>query len=273
MTENDINIAIQWAKQEGWNPGINDAKTFYNSDPKAFFIGKIGDKPIAVASATIYDDHYAFFGFLMVKKEFRGQGYGLAITQHRLKYIGNRNAGLDGVVQMQQKYSRNGFKLYHRNIRYELAKYQTKEANKQVIDISDIDFKKLLKFDSLYFPAKREKFLSLWIKQKNSYALAYVDDNNEINGYAVMRKCHIGYKIGPLFAKTSHVAESLFETMLINADGEIVYLDIPQTNLNALALVKKYNMNMVFETGRMYLHNQPQLPIDEIYGITSFEFG
>ncbi|WP_157671510.1 GNAT family N-acetyltransferase [Francisella halioticida] len=102
MTEQDIDIAVEWARQEGWNPGLEVAKTFYKSDPDAFFIGKINGKPVAVASATIYEDSYSFLGFLIVKKEFRDQGYGLAITQHRLNYIGNRNAGLDGVVQMQK---------------------------------------------------------------------------------------------------------------------------------------------------------------------------
>ena len=40
MSEKEIHdVAIQWAKEEGWNPGLHDAKCFYAQNPHTFFLG------------------------------------------------------------------------------------------------------------------------------------------------------------------------------------------------------------------------------------------
>jgi hypothetical protein len=55
--------------------------------------------------------------------------------------------------------------------------------------------------------------------------------------------------------------------------GEAFYLDTPEVNPNAIQLVETYRMEMGFETARMYTQEAPDLPIQNIYGITSFELG
>jgi hypothetical protein len=40
-----------------------------------------------------------------------------------------------------------------------------------------------------------------------------------------------------------------------------------------MTLSKEIGMTPVFHTARMYLGETPELPIQEIYGITSFELG
>ncbi len=37
MTIADLRLALSMAADEGWNPGIDDAKNFYVADPKGFF--------------------------------------------------------------------------------------------------------------------------------------------------------------------------------------------------------------------------------------------
>ena len=63
MTRDEIDLAIEWAAHEGWNPGLYDAECFYKADPRGFFIGLLENKPIAVVSGVIYDKKYAFGGF------------------------------------------------------------------------------------------------------------------------------------------------------------------------------------------------------------------
>ncbi len=53
MTRKELDIAIEWAALEGWNPGINDADCFFATDPKGFFIGLLDSKPIACFSAVV----------------------------------------------------------------------------------------------------------------------------------------------------------------------------------------------------------------------------
>ncbi|MBA7486639.1 hypothetical protein ES707_22200 [subsurface metagenome] len=55
--------------------------------------------------------------------------------------------------------------------------------------------------------------------------------------------------------------------------GEPVYLDTPEPNAAAVALARGQGMNPVFETARIYTKTVPDLPLDEIFGVTSFELG
>ena len=106
MTKDQLYLALELAKNEGWNPGIHDAECFYEVDSKGFFIGFLGEKPIATGSAVIYDDHYAFCGLYIVRPEYRGQGFGLELTKERLNYVGDRITGIDGVIENIEKYKK-----------------------------------------------------------------------------------------------------------------------------------------------------------------------
>ena len=77
-------------------------------------------RTVAAASSVIYDERFAFFGLLIVKKECRDRGYGWPITNKRLEYIGVRNAALMALLKcrMQAAYAKNSFKYAHRNFRF-----------------------------------------------------------------------------------------------------------------------------------------------------------
>ncbi len=47
MRGDEISLAIDWAAEEGWNPGLADESCFASADPKGFFIGEYEGKPAA----------------------------------------------------------------------------------------------------------------------------------------------------------------------------------------------------------------------------------
>ena len=55
--------------------------------------------------------------------------------------------------------------------------------------------------------------------------------------------------------------------------NEIVFLDLPEPNGDAMAMAREAGMAPVFEAARMYAGPAPALPLSGIYGITSFELG
>ena len=273
MTRDELNVAVDWAKNEGWNPGLNDSHCFYQTDPQGFFAGILDGKIIAVGSAVIYDEQFAFCGFYIVDKRYRDQGYGMQLTQARLAYVGARNAGIDGVLEMVDNYTRIGYRFAHNNARYALENQQlTPQPDSAVVDLTTVSFAQLIDYDRHYFPAPRAQFLAGWIKQDQALALAYVDDQ-QLKGYGVIRKCFTGYKIGPLFADSALIAEQLFAHLVQHAHGEVVFLDIPENNSLAVDLVTHYGMSKVFATARMYLKGEPKITMQGIYGITTFELG
>lgn len=273
MKESEIQIAIDWADKEGWNPGLHDAKNFWQADPHGYFIGLLDGVPIAVGSAVVYDEHFAFCGLYIVKPEYRQQGFGIQLTHERLKYTGNRITGIDGVLENVSKYQKIGYVAAHKNIRFELTTFpQAMLYSAQVVDLKKIDFTTLENFERPYFPAKRTNFLKCWIEQADAYALGYIE-RDELKGYGVIRKCKKGYKIGPLFAKTPIAAQELFESLCNRVTEGPIYLDVPEINEDALKLVSQYQMKPTFEVMRMYRNGFPNMDLEGIYGITTYELG
>ncbi|WP_028223381.1 GNAT family N-acetyltransferase [Paraburkholderia oxyphila] len=270
MSANEIPISIDWASTEGWNPGHHDSHCFREADPDGFFIGLCRSEPIACLAAVAYNEHFGFIGLYIVKPEFRGHGFGMRIWQHGMHYLGNRNIGLDGVLAQQPNYRKSGFQLAYRNIRYQGQVNGIGCAH--VTAASNVPLDQLLAYDRQCFPAARERFISAWISQPDSVALATIDAGR-IAGYGVIRRCKTGCKIGPLFADDADVATGLLRALAARMPGELIVLDVPETNPAAVALAERHGMTSVFETARMYTKDAPAIAIDRVFGVTSFELG
>jgi GNAT superfamily N-acetyltransferase len=273
MDRKEVDIAIEWAAMEGWNPGFHDADCYFTADPNGFFIGLIGDEPIATISAIKYGASFGFLGFYIVKPEYRGKGYGIQIWNAALKYLEGRNIGLDGVVAQQDNYKKSGFKLAYRNIRYEGVFSCPLPPGSEILALSKLAFETIDAYDRPFFPENRSQFIKSWINQPDGYSLGIMQ-NGKLSGYGTIRACRIGYKIGPLFADNPQLAESLFLALKSKViSSEPVFLDVPAVNQPALALAERYNMKVSFETARMYTGERPDTPVHHLFGVTSFEVG
>jgi len=273
MTADEVELAIEWAAIEGWNPGLHDAQCFRAADPDGFFVGVLRGEPVGCMSAVAYDEHFGFIGLYIVKPGFRGKGLGLRIWRHGIAYLGARNIGLDGVVERQADYKKSGFQLAYRNIRYQrVAPNVTTKTDNMLRDLRELPFEKLAAYDRTLFPSTREPFLRAWLEQKDAVALAKVVDGR-IHGYGVLRRCREGRKIGPLFADDAQIAEELFTALAAHCPGETIVLDVPEPNAEAVALAESHGMTSVFETARMYTRRTPDIPLARLFGVTSFELG
>jgi GNAT superfamily N-acetyltransferase len=272
MHADEVQTAINWAAQEGWNPGIHDAQTFYAADPDGFFVGEINNEAIAVGSAVVYDEHFAFCGLYIVKPEYRGKGYGIELTQARLQYAKPRNVGIDGVVENISIYERIGYRLAYHNVRFQGIAVNIDIDSKAITPLSNVLFSDIETYDRQCFPAYRSKFLRAWITQADSLALGFVE-NGRLLGYGVRRRCIEGHKIGPLFADNPRIADQLFLALQQDIPSDAIFLDIAEINPAAEKLVLSHNMEPVFSTGRMYLQGKPELAYEKLFGITTFELG
>ncbi|KPV53544.1 GCN5 family acetyltransferase [Kouleothrix aurantiaca] len=273
MTRGEVEIAIDWASREGWNPGLHDAACFYAADPQGFLLGKLNGEAISTISAVKYGDNFGFIGLYIVEKRFRHQGHGIQIWDRALADLKGRAVGLDGVVAQQENYKRSGFALAHRNIRYAGTSAGAGGAEPTCVSLADIAFADLATYDRRFFPAQRDAFLNAWVSQPQSHALGIVE-NGQLSGYGVIRACQAGYKIGPLNAESPGIAATLFAALVGSIPpGATFYLDVPEPNRQAVALAQSHGMTPSFETARMYIGAAPALPLGKIFGITSFELG
>lgn len=273
MRKDEVGYAIGLAAAEGWNPGLFDAQAFYATDPEGFFIGLLGDEPIGCISAVSYEGKFGFIGLYIVAPPYRGKGYGVQLWQHAVNRLDGLNIGLDGVVERQPQYAQSGFRLAYRNIRFACSAKPATAENEALIELGNVAMDKLLAYDAPFFPVQRRTFLEAWLSMPNAYSLGYMQ-NGELLGYGVLRECSSGFKIGPLFANDPDTAESLFTGLISKAPaGSLVYLDVPEPNVDALALVDRHEMQKVFETARMYTGEVPDMGLENTYGITTFELG
>ncbi|NOE34757.1 GNAT family N-acetyltransferase [Ruegeria sp. HKCCD7318] len=280
LTAAEVQHAVDWAGREGWNPGVHDAECFRPTDPDGFLGGFLDGEMISSVSAVNYNADFAFLGFYIVKPEFRHHGHGLEIAQHALAHCGSRNMGLDGVVEQQENYRKSGFTFAYNNYRFAgtktrmLAKLGT-SSNDCVADLSSAS-DELKAYDRDMFPAARDLFLESWLSAYNHVSKVY-SDNGRIQGYATLRPCITGYKVGPLFADNTDIARALLAALLTaipeDHNEHEVFVDMPQPNTSAFALADALGLDKVFETARMYSSHQPDIDLDRIFGVTTFELG
>jgi GNAT superfamily N-acetyltransferase len=282
MSEADIERAVEWAAVEGWNPGTSDAICFASVDPQGFFGGWLGDRMIASISVVNYTPDFAFLGFYIVEPSSRGLGYGYRLWQHAVRHAGNRLIGLDGVPAEQDNYRRSGFELAYGNIRFggnlsgpSDIPHATPTPGLEITPLAHT-ISSISEFDRKVFPAARDAFLNAWVSAPGHVARAALRDGKSV-GYGVIRQCRNGRKIGPLFAEDRPVAETILAALMASptAQGSSseIFLDVPDVNLDAMALARDLGLQPVFETARMYTGPAPAIALDKIFGVSSFELG
>lgn len=267
-----IRTAAEWARLEGWNPGLKDAEAFAAEDPEGFLGLFAGGELAATISLVTYGPSFAFLGFYICRPELRGHGLGLELWNAALARKPARTVGLDGVIAQQDNYRKSGFVLAHRNIRHGGLKpggYAQNDPGLHALSAADAAAVERFELEHRLFPASRARFLTEWLRQD---ALA-LRRGGEMVGYGVIRECHEGWKVGPLFAENVADAETLLRGLLTKAPQGMIFLDTPGTNKAAVDLAVSLGWMPMFETARMYRGPAPDLDTAKVFGITTFELG
>ena len=152
-TRGEIDRILDWAGDEGWNPGRADAVAFHAADPEGFFVAEIGGVPAISISVVRYDETYAFLGLYIARPEGRGKGHAFALWKEALKRRPARCVGLDGVVAQQANYAKSGFVLAYRNNRFAGLAPAEVGATTRIVPARDLAFDSLIAYDRRFFPA------------------------------------------------------------------------------------------------------------------------
>jgi hypothetical protein len=108
-------------------------------------------------------------------------------------------------VAQQGNYTRSGFVLAHRNVRFGGTPQIAPPQDHRLQAVGPHLLDGVLSYDQPFFAAPREAFLRCWLRPDARKAIAFVEDGT-IKGYGVARACRSGYKIGPLFANAEREA-------------------------------------------------------------------
>lgn len=276
MTRAELDVLVEWAAAEGWNPGIHDAEHFWQTDPRGFIAAELDGELVGGGAIVCYGHRFGFMGLFIVRPDLRGRGFGDRLWHERKRLLLARLKepkliGMDGVFAMQDYYGRGGFSFYCRDLRFE-GRGKDLPPCANVVDLDQFAFSEVDAYDRRHFPVPREAFLDRWIKAPGGAAVGVRRDGG-LAGFAVLRPCLVGYKIGPLFADDAELAELLYAELSRRVSGEAIFLDVPENNPDALALAAAHEMREIFGCARMYLGPVPRLADPEIFGVTTFELG
>lgn len=273
MRREDLDTALGWARDEGWNPGIEDAAAFHAADPTGFLMTWHDGQPIGCISVVKHGTSFAFLGLYIVRPEHRGKGYGKAIWDAGIASAADRTIGLDGVVAQQENYRKSGFVLAYKSARWGgPAKPRATPAG-NVAAVTMAHMAAIMDYDRKHFPEDRRLFLARWLAHSDNRLSAVALNDGAVAGYGTIRRAQAGWKVGPLFAEDAATADRLLDGLIAESGAESISIDMPEPNAAATELARSRGLSPSFETARMYLGPAPDLPLREIFGITTLELG
>lgn len=273
MRRQDLDTALGWARDEGWNPGLGDADPFYCADPSGLLMGWLGEEPVGCISVVKYGTGFAFLGLYIVRPEHRGQGHGKAIWDAGIASASGHTIGLDGVVAQQGNYRKSGFALAHKSARWGGATRPIGAPSQDVVAVTENHLDAVVGYDRKHFPDERRTFVEAWLRPSRNRMSAVALRDHTVIGCGTIRQAGTGWKVGPLFASSAGTADELLDSLIAMSGADTIFIDIPEPNVAAIELARSRGLTPAFETARMYLGAAPELPLGEIFGITTLELG
>lgn len=265
----EIRLMLDWAAEEGWNPGIDDADAFHAADPDGFFIASDGKTPIAAISVVNHCDEFAFLGLYLCRPEYRGRGIGFRLWNFALSHAGERTVGLDGVPEQQANYAKSGFGPAARTSRLQGILPET--ALRYPIATPE-DFEVIAQLDRAAIGFDRKRFLEAWLNTIPTRKTVLLLDEGVVSGFATVRLCRKGCKIGPIIAPSAEAAFDLARQAAAALGQREVFIDIPDSKLDLGRVLKAEGFVETFSTARMYRGPAPVTGASQ-YAIATMELG
>jgi len=272
MVERDWETISSWVEALGWNPGIRDGECMHAADPEGMFMAEVDGVPVGCITAVAYNATFGFMGALVVNPALRGQGHGDTLFRHAMTYLGNRNIGTDAMASMRGYCARNhGFVHAYLHVRFE-GVIAGACPSSSIVPLAEVPFGHICDYDAACFPVPRERFLRAWLDAYGAGGLACLR-HGRLAGFGVSRRALRGVRIGPMLADDAEAAKEIMLALGALAGGTPVALDVPEVNGSAVALAEQLGLRRGFDTARMYSHAVPELPLERLFGIASYELG
>ncbi|MCR9158535.1 MAG: GNAT family N-acetyltransferase [Rhodobacteraceae bacterium] len=266
----ELSHVLEWAADEGWNPGLDDAEAFFAADPEGFFVAvdKSGT-PIAAISVVNHAPDFAFLGLYLVRPTHRGKGIGLGLWQHAILHAEDRTIGLDGVEAQQENYRASGF-VYSGGT----TRFSGKVLAQHAPDIRQMrqdDIPMLIDLEAEASGVTKSDYLESWLSGTAARVTIVHENQDGVCGFCTVRACRVGAKIGPLIASDAAIAQKLVAHAATFFEASVT-LDVPEASTQLTSLCTRLGLEAGFKTARMYRGNA--VATNHLnYAVTSLELG
>ncbi|WP_297778535.1 GNAT family N-acetyltransferase [uncultured Roseovarius sp.] len=265
----EVERMLDWAADEGWNPGRDDAAAFYAADPQGFFVAEVERQAVAAISVVNHSKSYAFLGLYLCRPDFREQGIGFALWQHAITHAGGRTVGLDGVPAQEANYAKSGFVLADRTRR--LTGVIAIDAPSLPVATQE-DFATLARLDKAATGVSRERFLGEWLRNGPTRKTVLLREGADVTGFATARLCREGVKIGPIVVSDAAAALHLAHQAAATLAEPLAIIDVPDRCAAFGALLRQTGFVEGFATARMYRGVGPDIGAT-LHAVGTMELG
>ncbi|KIT17945.1 GNAT family N-acetyltransferase [Jannaschia aquimarina] len=272
MIRPELDLALDWAAAEGWNPGLDDADAFWAADPDGFFVADEDGRPVAAISVVTHSERFAFLGLYICLPSHRGLGTGLGLWTHALAHAGDRTVGLDGVPDQQANYARSGFAHAGGAVRH--VGRPAPRRSDRVRPALAADRAALVALEAAASGWSKPAYMEAWFTGAPTRTTHLIEEGGEIAGAVTLRTCREGTKIGPLIARDAGMAADLLHHAAATVDTELT-VDVPQEAEAFAGICVAEGMVPGFSTARMYRGNARPAPSGEaiLCGVATLEIG
>lgn len=281
----DIPAIVDWARSEEFAPGFGDVDIYRNTDKQGVWVGWLDSTPVGCIAGIKYNNIYGFIGLYIVRPEYRGHGYGHKLWEQALLHLQDvKCIGLEAAPHLITNYAKWGFKSSSKTIRWQLFNPDEEIPARSALDCQDltvvtgskIPLEAIKKYDSEREFTARPHFLSQWLEHQSGNVIALIDKHSRCYGFARIRPCLLpageGWRIGPILADTSILAEVLILYLLTEHKG-VILIDSPQRNSSAQSLLSALGFREISATTRMYKGAHKAVLTQDVYGLACLELG
>ena len=265
----ELSRILDWAADEGWNPGIEDAEAFFAADPGGFFVADHDGTPVAAISVVNHSDSFAFLGLYICHPDWRGTGLGFALWTHAIAHAGGRTIGLDGVPAQQDNYARSGFELAGRTRR--LSGSLSREPRRLAL-AQERDLETIRALDRAANGFDRAAFLAAWVAEHPTRKTVLLETAGRVTGFATARLCREVCKIGPIVAPSDTDAMTLAGQASAALGQTDISIDVPMGQPDFARMLEARGFQEGFATARMYRGPAPAVDAT-LKAIATMELG
>ncbi|MEO0862565.1 MAG: GNAT family N-acetyltransferase [Pseudomonadota bacterium] len=263
-------MILDWAADEGWNPGLDDAEVFYAADPDGFFVAvdETGT-PVAAISVVNHSAEFAFLGLYLVRPTHRARGIGFSLWKYATEHAKTRTIGLDGVEAQQANYQASGFVHFGGTTRF-----TGKVAGQRAPEIRPMrqdEVPAAITLEAEASGVRKPAYLQGWFSGTATRITIVFETHGHVRGLCTVRDCRFGPKIGPLIAEDTNVARRLLAHAATYFENSIT-LDVPGTSTELTRLCRQLGLEAGFKTARMY-RGTAVTTTHPNYAVASLELG
>jgi GNAT superfamily N-acetyltransferase len=250
MTFEDIPEAMRLKDAAGWNQTTTDWARFLSASPEGCFVAEHHGDVIGTSATIIYEGRLAWIGMVIVDKQYRGQGIGIALLERAIRFLDSQRVPtmkLDATPQGKPLYEKFGFVS-----EYDIERWMLNRTVKEhAMENGPISIEDILLIDQEIFGASRSGLLRSLAQEAPHLTLADQQEG-KITGYSFGRLGSRADHMGPWVARNEDVAERLLNSFLLRSSREFIFVDCLRLNPWAVPLVKARGFELSRPLTRMF---------------------